>query len=70
MASSTTATAENDLGNHKQIAHMLESLNWVTEEYPPFNYRDPNTGEINGAAVEVLLQIFSKCKYIIFINHL
>ncbi|MFT7491986.1 MAG: polar amino acid transport system substrate-binding protein [Pseudohongiellaceae bacterium] len=53
-------TAENDLGNHQQIAHMLESLNWVTEEHPPFNYRDPITGEISGAAVEVLLQIFRK----------
>jgi polar amino acid transport system substrate-binding protein len=60
MIDSSAAGAESDLGDTKQVASVLESLNWITEEYPPFNYRDIDTGEISGAAVEILLKIFSK----------
>ncbi|MFT5114540.1 MAG: polar amino acid transport system substrate-binding protein [Parasphingorhabdus sp.] len=57
---SASAVAENDLSDPDQVVRVIENLNWITEEYPPFNYRDPNTGEITGVAVEVLLQIFTK----------
>jgi polar amino acid transport system substrate-binding protein len=57
---STSAVAENDLNNPQKVARTIENLNWITEEYPPFNYRHPETGEITGIAVEVLLKIFNK----------
>jgi polar amino acid transport system substrate-binding protein len=60
MANSSAAVTESDLSDPKQVAQALENLNWITEEYPPFNYRDADTGEISGAAVEILLRIFIK----------
>jgi polar amino acid transport system substrate-binding protein len=57
---SSPAVAEPDLSDPLQVIQAIEKLNWITEEYPPFNYRDPNTGEITGASVEVLMQIFAK----------
>ncbi|MEH6443265.1 MAG: transporter substrate-binding domain-containing protein [Oceanospirillaceae bacterium] len=55
-----SAVAESDLNNSKAVARTIENLNWITEEYPPFNYRDPKTAEVTGMAVEVLLKIFAK----------
>jgi polar amino acid transport system substrate-binding protein len=52
--------ADNDLTDPNQIISAIENLNWVTEEYPPFNYKDPQTGEITGIGVEILLNIFDK----------
>jgi polar amino acid transport system substrate-binding protein len=57
---SSPAVAEQDLSDPLQVIQAIENLNWITEEYPPFNYRDPNTGKITGASVEVLMQIFAK----------
>ncbi len=57
---SSPAVAEQDLSDPLQLIQAIENLNWITEEYPPFNYRDPNTGKITGASVEVLMQIFAK----------
>jgi polar amino acid transport system substrate-binding protein len=54
------AVAKEELNDTEQAIRILENLNWITEEYPPFNYQDPNTGEISGAAVEILSQIFRK----------
>lgn len=54
------AIASSDLDDPKQIVSAIENLNWVTEEYPPFNYKDPITGEITGIGVEILLSIFDK----------
>jgi polar amino acid transport system substrate-binding protein len=54
------AIAEQDLRDSSQVIQAIKNLNWITEEFPPFNYRDPSTGEITGASVEVLMQIFSK----------
>jgi polar amino acid transport system substrate-binding protein len=56
----STAIAKSNLSDSEQVIKAIESLEWVTEEYPPFNYRDPQTGEIKGIAVEVLLKIFGK----------
>jgi polar amino acid transport system substrate-binding protein len=57
---SNPAASDQDLRNPLDVIQAIENLNWITEEYPPFNYRDPSTGEITGASVEVLMQIFSK----------
>jgi polar amino acid transport system substrate-binding protein len=57
---SSPAVAEQDLSDPSQVIQAIEDLNWITEEYPPFNYRDPGTGQITGASVEVLMQIFSR----------
>jgi polar amino acid transport system substrate-binding protein len=57
---SSPAVAEQDLSDPLQVIQAIENLNWITEEYPPFNYRDPNTGKITGASVEVLMHIFAK----------
>lgn len=60
MISTSLVAANDDLSDRQQVINSIEQLNWITEEYPPFNFKDPKTGEITGAAVEVLLQIFSK----------
>jgi len=57
---SHNAHADNDLNDPKQIISAIENLNWVSEEYPPFNYQDPKTGEITGVGVELLFKIFDK----------
>jgi polar amino acid transport system substrate-binding protein len=57
---SNPAVAEQDLNDPSQVIQAIKSLNWITEEYPPFNYRDPSTGKITGASVEVLMEIFAK----------
>lgn len=36
----------------------LTSLTFVTEEYPPYNYLDPQTGQLKGRAVTLLKTIF------------
>jgi polar amino acid transport system substrate-binding protein len=56
----TSVFAKQDLSDPKQVIQTIENLNWITEEYPPFNFRDPNSGEITGEAVEGLSQIFIK----------
>jgi polar amino acid transport system substrate-binding protein len=57
---SNSAIAEQDLSDPSQVIQAIKGLNWITEELPPFNYKDPDTGEITGASVEVLRQIFTK----------
>lgn len=49
-----------DLDDPRHVIQQIENLNWITEEYPPFNYRDSSTGELTGASVEVLETIFRK----------
>lgn len=57
---SASAVAEDNLSDSKQVIRAIENLNWITEEYPPFNYLDPKTGNITGVSVEVLSLIFTK----------
>lgn len=38
----------------------LTSLTFVTEEYPPYNYLDPQTGQLEGRAVTLLESIFEQ----------
>lgn len=39
-------------------AQALEDINWLTEEYPPFNYKED--GELKGIAVDFLVEIWKK----------
>jgi polar amino acid transport system substrate-binding protein len=57
---SNPAIAEQDLSDPSQVIQAIKGLNWITEEFPPFNFKDLDTGEITGASVEVLRQIFTK----------
>jgi polar amino acid transport system substrate-binding protein len=57
---SNPAAAEQDLSDSSQVIQAIQNLNWITEELPPYNYRDPDTGEITGASVDVLMLIFSR----------
>lgn len=40
------------------LAGSLDDVVWVTEEYPPFNYRE--NGEVKGMSVDVLAKIWEK----------
>jgi len=60
FAVSTTAVAEDDLSDPAQVIQKIKNLNWITEEYPPYNYIDPKTAKITGFSVELLLKIFAK----------
>ncbi|MEM7562895.1 MAG: ABC transporter substrate-binding protein [Pseudomonadota bacterium] len=55
-----TIAASQELDNSQQVIAAIEKINWITEEYPPFNYRDPDSGELTGASVDVLITIFRK----------
>ena len=57
---STSVVAGGHLTDPGQVKLQIKNLNWITEEYPPFNYLDPNTGKTTGFSVELLLQIFAK----------
>jgi polar amino acid transport system substrate-binding protein len=39
-------------------ARALEEITWITEQYPPFNFRDPEDGQIKGICVDILLALF------------
>ncbi|QPL45558.1 transporter substrate-binding domain-containing protein [Halomonas sp. A40-4] len=38
----------------------LTSLTFVTEEYPPYNYQDPQTGQLEGRAITLLESILEQ----------
>ena len=60
LSVSTCAVAEEELSDLVPVIQKIKHLNWITEEYPPFNYLDPKTGKTTGFSVELLLQIFTK----------
>lgn len=37
---------------------QLESMHWITEEYPPFNYSE--NGQLKGITVDILMAMFAK----------
>jgi len=39
-------------------AESIENITWLTEEYPPFNYKED--GEVKGIAIDLLLEIWKK----------
>lgn len=56
LAAATTMSAQTSQGT----AASLESFYWMTEEYPPFNYVDPDDGQLKGITVDVLMAMFER----------
>lgn len=42
---------------------IAETLPLITLDFPPWNYRDKNTGEITGASVEIVTELFRRMGY-------
>jgi len=42
-------------------ASRIEALEWLTEQYPPYNYVDPEDGLLKGISVDVLMGMFERC---------
>lgn len=45
--------------SNPDIVRHLEKINWLTEDYPPFNYIGED-GEVTGIAVDILKSAFQK----------
>lgn len=41
-------------------AKKIEAMNWMTEQYPPYNYRDNRDGRVKGIAVDILMEMFKR----------
>jgi polar amino acid transport system substrate-binding protein len=54
--SCTVATAQTS----DEIREKIEGMNWMTEQYPPFNYIDKANGELKGITVDILFEMFKK----------
>jgi len=46
------------LFSNVSIAQTIENIQWITEEYPPYNYQEK--GDLKGIAVDTLLAIWKK----------
>jgi polar amino acid transport system substrate-binding protein len=55
----TAASATGAL-TPEQIGKQIESLYWMTEQYPPFNYVDEADGELKGITVDILMAMFER----------
>ena len=40
--------------------NIIESMQWMTEQYPPYNYRDEKDGQLKGITVDILMAMFKK----------
>ena len=40
------------------VVELIESVEWMTEEYPPYNFVDPADGQLKGITVDVLMEMF------------
>jgi len=38
----------------------IESMYWMTEQYPPYNYLDEKDGQLKGITVDILMEMFKK----------
>lgn len=56
LAAATAAAAQTS----EDATTQLESFYWMTEEYPPFNYVDPEDGQLKGITVDVLMAMFER----------
>ncbi|MDR5873668.1 ABC transporter substrate-binding protein [Halomonas sp. CUBES01] len=48
------------LGVAQGASGPLSPLSFVTEEYPPYNYQDPRTGQLKGTSVALLEAMFEQ----------
>ena len=39
---------------------VIENMEWMTEQYPPYNYRDVQDGQLKGITVDILMEMFKK----------
>jgi len=53
---STTAMGESP----EETRTALEKMDWMTEQYPPFNYIDEKDGQLKGITVDILMEMFKK----------
>ena len=44
----------------EEVRKIIEEMHWVTEQYPPYNYRDDRDGQLKGITVDILMEIFKK----------
>ena len=44
----------------KDVIQEIEAMQWITEQYPPFNYRDAKNKQVKGIAVDVLMAMFDR----------
>ncbi len=44
----------------EEIARKIEATQWMTEQYPPYNYVDEKDGELKGITVDILMLMFKK----------
>ena len=43
-----------------QLLEEIEAIEWMTEQYPPFNYVDEDDGQLKGITVDILVAMFEK----------
>jgi polar amino acid transport system substrate-binding protein len=44
----------------EEAARQIESIQWMTEDYPPYNYTDEEDGQLKGITVDILMEMFQK----------
>lgn len=53
-----SVVAEDEVSH--SVVDAIESMNWITEQYPPFQFRDSEDGQVKGICVDILMAIFEK----------
>ena len=43
-----------------EVRQQLEKIDWLTEDYPPFNYVDPSDNQLKGITVDILMEMFER----------
>lgn len=43
-----------------EAVQQIENMQWMTEQYPPFNYKDEQDGQLKGITVDILMEMFHK----------
>ncbi len=44
----------------EEARQKIEEMYWMTEQYPPYNYRDDKDGQLKGITVDILMEMFKK----------
>ena len=44
----------------EETRQKIESIFWMTEQYPPYNYIDEKSGQLKGITVDILMEMFKK----------